>query len=503
VRYLAIGAALLVSGCATAPDQERRRSPNVVVILADDMGWGDVSAYNPHSLIQTPNMDRVARQGMRFTDAHSPSAVCTPTRYGLLTGRYCWRGRLKRSVLMGFSPALIEPGRLTMASVLRQRGYATACIGKWHLGLDWMRKDGRRVTGGGPRDGTLIDFQSPVRGGPTDHGFDRFFGCSACPTTDWIYAFMEGDRTVAVPSEVRPVHRSPKGLAHILDITSRPAVATPGWRHEDVDPTFVRKATAWLDAQVQSKPEQPFFLYLPLSAPHAPWLPPAITAGSTREGPRGDMVALVDWAVGVVDRKLRELGVTDETLLVVTSDNGPRVGQSGHRSAGPWRGYKSHTWEGGHRIPLMIRWPGVVSSDQVNDAPVELNDLMATVAAAVEFPLPEDSAEDSIDMTPLLTGQATATRSRIFSHSVRGAFAIRSGRWKLILGTTGSGGWVPPSDRADTRDWQVGQLYDLESDPGERRDLFRSRPDIVDALRAELRETMERGRTRPTRRGPS
>ncbi|NRA95434.1 MAG: arylsulfatase [Planctomycetes bacterium] len=442
-------------------------------------------------------MDRIARGGMRFTDAHSPSAVCTPTRYGLLTGRYCWRGRLKRSVLMGFSPALIEPGRLTMASMLRQKGYATACIGKWHLGLDWMQKDGNRVKGGGPRDGSVIDFSVPALGGPIDHGFDRFFGCAACPTTDWIYAFLEGRHTIGTPTEKRSRSGSPRGLAHILDVTSRPAVATPGWRHEDVDLAFVREAVGWLDDHATRSPNKPFFLYLPLSAPHAPWLPPRLTAGTTIEGPRGDMVALVDWAVGKIDRTLRRLGRTEDTLLVVTSDNGPRIGQSGHRSAGPWRGYKSHTWEGGHRIPLMVRWPGVVEANTVNHTPVQLNDLFATVASVVGYPLPDDAAEDSLDMLPTLLGESHVPREAVVSHSVRGAFTIRQGRWKLILGTRGSGGWVPPSDNTPTRDWAVGQLFDLESDPGERRDLFASRPEVVKALRETLQGYVDNGRTRP------
>ena len=473
--------------------------PDVIVVLADDMGWGDLGCYNPESKIPTPHMDRIAREGMRFTDAHSPSAVCSPTRYGLLTGRYCWRTSLKSSVLMGFSPPLIEPERLTLADLFQRAGYATACIGKWHLGLGWTLKSGEPVTDRYHRDGTQIDFGRGFSGGPTELGFDHFFGCSACPTTDWLYGFLEGDRTVGTPTVRMPGHSVER--PHLDDKAYRPGIAVEGWRHEEVDETFVARAVAWLESVTAEDSERPFFLYLPLSAPHAPWLPPEITRGETDEGPRGDMVALVDWAVGQVLATLERLGRVEDTLLIVTSDNGPRIGLNGHRSAGPWRGYKSHVWEGGHRVPFLARWPGRVPAGITCDDPFSLTDLLATCASLLGVELGADEGEDSLDQLPTLLGRerAAPVRDVIVSHSVTGAFTLRRGRWKLILGTRGSGGWVPPADPTRPPDMGLGQLYDLRADPGEQRDLFAERPAVVARLRALLEEYRDSGRSRPAR----
>ncbi|MEE8468873.1 MAG: arylsulfatase [Planctomycetota bacterium] len=480
--------------CAPSSGAER---PNVVLILADDMGWGDLGCYNPESRIETPAMDRIAAQGIRLTDAHSPSAVCTPTRYGLLTGRYCWRSSLKSSVLLGFSPALIEPERFTLADLFQQAGYSTACVGKWHIGLDWTLRSGEPVTERYFRDGARIDFDLPFGGGPLELGFDYFFGCSACATTDPLYSFLEGDRTVGIPSEQW------KGQSvehpHQDDKNWRPGIATPGWKHEEVDPTFVGKALAWVEEQASQ--ERPFFLYLPLSAPHAPWLPPEITRGKSQEGPRGDMVAVVDWAVGEVVDALDRLDLRENTLLIVTSDNGPRIGLNGHRSAGPWRGYKSHTWEGGHRIPFLARWPGHIPKGATSDEPVCLTDMLSSLATILGESLPADAAEDSYDVSPVLLGEEheSPIREALVSHSVTGAFTIRQAQWKLILGTRGSGGWVPPADSTRPVDMQLGQLFDLDADPAEERDLFDQRPKVVARLRALLQSYRESGRSRPVR----
>ncbi len=461
----------------------------MVLILADDLGFGDVGAYNPNSKIQTPHLDRLAAEGLRFTDAHSPSAVCTPTRYGILTGRYAWRTELKSSVLMGFSPPLIEADRFTMADLFGEAGYQTACIGKWHLGLGWQLVEGGTVTERYLRDATKVDLEAPFTGGPLELGFDRFFGCSACPTTDWIYSFLEGDRTVGVPSEA--VVFATSEHAEMPGGWYRDGIATPGWEFEVVDPTFVGEARAWL---AETDREEPFFLYLPLSAPHAPWLPPEETSGTTEEGARGDMVALVDWAVGEIREQLEEQGILDDTLIVFTSDNGPRIGLNGHASAGPWRGYKSHTWEGGHRIPMIVRWPGEVPAGDVHQDPACLTDLLSTFAALLDVDLPEGAAEDSLDLSSVFLGRAPdePIREVVLSHSVRGAFTIRRGRWKLILGTEGSGGWVPPSDSTDPKDESIGQLYDLREDPAETTDLFDTRPEVV----AELKEGLDLVRRR-------
>ena len=481
MKYAALLLALIM-GLPTARAGDPQR-PNVVLILADDLGFGDVGIYNAESKIETPHLDGLAAEGLRFTDAHSPSAVCTPTRYGILRGRYAWRTELKTSVLMGFSPPLIEADRFTMADLFKGAGYQTACIGKWHLGLGWQLVEGGMVRERYLRDATKVDLKAPFTGGPLELGFDRFFGCSACPTTDWIYSFLEGDKTIGLPSEAVVFETSEH--AEMLGGWYRDGIATPGWEFEQVDPTFVGEARAWL---AETDREQPFFLYLPLSAPHAPWLPPEQTSGKTEEGARGDMVALVDWAVGEIRAELEEQELLDDTLIVFTSDNGPRIGLNGHASAGPWRGYKSHTWEGGHRVPLIARWPGKVPAGSVHSDPASLTDLLSSFAAILDAELPEGAAEDSIDLSRVLLGDAPdePLREVVISHSVSGAFTIRRGRWKLILGTEGSGGWVAPSDSTDPSDESIGQLYDLLKDPGETTDRFEEEVEVVAELRALL-----------------
>ena len=469
--------------------------PHVFVILADDMGWGDVGAYNPDSRIPTPHMDAVAAAGARFTDVHSPSAVCTPTRYGLLTGRYCWRTWLQRGVVGGYTPPLIEPDRPTIASFLRDAGYATTLCGKWHLGLSWVRSsgfvpthaDGARLWRGSWQDGKAedgmdVDFTRPFQGGPVALGFERAFFTAACSTIDGPFCFLDGDRPTVLPTHAVHVDRSLDG-----DRRPRPGWIADGFVLETVDLEFTRRALAELEARLAEDPGRPCFTYLALSAPHAPWLPPTFAQGTSADGARGDMVRVVDWAVGEVTRGLEQLGVADDTLLIVTSDNGPRVSSGEHRSAGPWRGYKSHVWEGGHRVPFLARWPGRIEAGRVSEEPFELTDLFATVAGLLGRELPSGAAPDSFDVSPALLGEPTeeALREALVSHSENGSFAIRRGRWKLILRTDGSGGWVEPRDRPASDD-RPGQLYDLVADPGETRNRFDEEPEVVRELAALL-----------------
>jgi len=488
--------------------------PNIVFIMADDMGYGDVGCYNPASRIPTPHMDRLAREGVRFTDAHSPSAVCTPTRYGVLTGRYCWRSALKTHVLFNYEHPLIEPERLTVASLLRRHGYATACIGKWHLGLGWSAKPGTTFDfdrplpwpGGSPdpEEEAKIDFAKPIWGGPTALGFDYFFGTSGCATAQPPYCFIENDRTVGIPS-VR------KGR----EAGGRAGLMTPGWQHKDADPTFAKKAVAWLARHAKGSPGKPFFLYLAPSAPHEPAIWPAVpdfVKGKSQAGPRGDLVALVDWMVGQVLDALDRHGLADDTLVIVTSDNGALPGHSaridgrkpwdtfGHKSCGDWRGYKAHIWEGGHREPFIARWPGKIQPGAVCDEPVELTDLLATVAAILGTGLPNDGGEDSYNILPALLGRKLEkpVREALIHHSVFGVFSIRQGRWKLIIGTETSGGWPPPRGKGP-KPGAPGQLYDLAADPGEARNLWRDRPDVVARLTALLDKYQREGRSAPRR----
>ena len=421
------------------------------------MGYGDVGCYNPGSKIPTPNMDRLAAEGIRFTDAHSPSAVCTPTRYGVLTGRDCWRSRLETQVLYGYEPPLIEPDRPTLPSLLKSAGYRTACIGKWHLGLGYTCKPGQVIDFRAPlpwpdatrEDEEKIDFTAPLTGGPTELGFDYFFGTSGCSTAQPPYGFIENRHFIDPPREY--VERAPR--------TGRKGMSSPGWEHRDVDPVFADKAVEFIESRA-SDPE-PFFLYLTPSAPHEPCLEetvPEFASGKSAAGPRGDLVWVVDWMVGRVLEALERAGKADTTMVVVTSDNGALAGDFvsepgegeeivrdtgstggyrtyGHRSCGDYRGYKSHIWEGGHREPLIVRWPGRVAPGTVSDSLVCLTDFMATCADLTGSVIPEGAAEDSFSfLSDLLgTGPSECRRPFIVHHSVFGVFSLRKGRWKAIF----------------------------------------------------------------------
>ena len=471
--------------------------PNIVYILADDMGYGDVGCYNPQSKIPTPYMDRLAREGMRFTDAHSPSAVCTPTRYGVLTGRYCWRTELKSHVLFNYELPLIEPERMTVASLLKRCGYHTGCFGKWHLGLGWGVKDGEVFDfdlplpwpGGSPDpvEEDKIDFSKPIAGGPVELGFDRFYGTSGCSTAQPPYCFIDQDQTVGIPSVQKPVEMA----------GGRRGLMVPDWDHKEADPIFTEKAVAYIEERAKDE-DTPFFLYLAASAPHEPCTVacvPEFLRGASEAGPRGDMVALFDWMVGQVMDALDRCGLADDTLVLVTSDNGALPGCNGrtygHKSCGDWRGFKGFIWEGGHREPFIARWPGVVAPNSVCDALVGLQDFMATVADIVGESLPEDAGEDSASFLPALMGENELVRNDLIHHSCMGVFSIRRGDWKLIVdcdnsgdmgrGVDGCAGTGPvPGAR--------GQLYHMGDDPFESYNQFGREPGIV----REFREMVER-----------
>jgi arylsulfatase A len=488
---------------------KKPQQPNIVFIMADDMGYGDVGCYNPDSKIPTPNMDRLAAEGIRFTDAHSPSAVCTPTRYGVLTGRYCWRSRLKHGVLYGYEPPLIEPERLTVAGLLQNAGYHTACVGKWHLGLGFSTKAGHDFDfhqplpwpNAGRELEEMLDFTRPLTGGPIDLGFDYFYGASGCPTCQPPYGFIENERFVELPSVYHdePVY------------TSRPGMMAPSWDHKDADPIIAQKGVEYIESRADS--DQPFFLYLTPSAPHEPCtegVTPEFARGQSQAGPRGDLVWLVDWMVGRVMDALDRTGKTENTLIFVTSDNGALPGdrvrnENGegvyriydHKSCGDWRGYKAHIWEGGHREPLIARWPGVIEAGRTTDELACLTDLMATCAAIVGSDLPEDTVQDSFNILPALLGEERETpiREDLIHHSATGVFSIRHGEWKLILETQGSGGWPPPRG-GPPEPGIPGQLYHIADDPGETENLWDKYPEVIQRLTALLERQKASGRSR-------
>ncbi|MCW5963912.1 MAG: sulfatase-like hydrolase/transferase [Bryobacterales bacterium] len=479
-RALAAGtlAGSLSRGSAPAQTSER---PNIIYILADDLGWGDLGCYNAQSAIPTPHADRMAAEGARFVDMHSPSAVCTPTRYGVLTGRYAWRTRLKSGVLWGYSPNLIESGRITVPRLLREAGYHTAGIGKWHLGL-------------GDRD--PVDYAQPLRPGPLDHGFVSYFGIPASLDMP-PYVYLDGDRVVEAPTAMIHESTRPRGVFW------RGGARSPSFEIDQVHQTFTRRAVEFI--QLRGGPgarTEPFFLYLPLASPHTPWLPGKEFRGRSKAGDYGDFVTQVDDTIGQVMAALRETNQDRDTLVIFTSDNGADwkitdKERYAHRANAAWKGEKADVWEGGHRVPFLARWPGRIPAGSVRDDLGCLTDLLATVAALMGQSLPSQAGEDSFNLLPAMLGKASApARSSVVHHSMNGMFAIREGDWKLALGL-GSGGFTAPAVVDPAPGGPVGQLFNLKDDPGELHNLYQKHPDIVERMTATLRRLQEQGHSRP------
>jgi arylsulfatase A-like enzyme len=457
------------------------RKPNIVYILADDLGWGDARVYNLQSQVPTPNIDRLASQGMRFTDMHSPSSVCTPTRYGILTGRYSWRTRLKSGVLNGRSPNLVEPGRLTVASMLKAQGYFAAGIGKWHLGLGSQSQ---------------TDYNERFDLNPTSHGFDYYFGIPASLDME-PYLFFENDHALEKPTSQIKGSDTPRGVYW------REGAIAPGFTLEEVLPTLTDKGVALLRERA-AKASQPFFLYLPLTGPHTPWLPTRKFRGSSNAGDYGDFVAQVDDAVGQVMRALDGTGLAENTLLIFTSDNGAHWKPEDkaafpHLANAGWRGMKADTWEAGHRIPFIARWPGRIRAGVVSNELGCLTDFLATAAEIVGTKLPADAGEDSYSLLPALLAKSDKKgkpiREAIVHHSTDGMFAIRQGEWKLILGL-GSGGFSDPRRAEQKAGEAAGQLYNLAKDPAEENNLYQQEPQIVARLSALLEKYKQQGYSR-------
>ncbi len=443
---LSLLAVLTVLPLAAADPLKLPRQPNVVVILADDLGYGDVRCLNPEGKIATPNLDRIAVEGMRFTDAHSGSAVCTPTRYGLITGRYAWRTRLKSGVLGGMSSPLIEDGRQTIAHLFAKQGYATACLGKWHLGMAWVQKPGTPAftdaieKGAG---GLNVDFSKSIGRGPTTVGFARYFGISA--SLDMVpYVFVDQDRMSGIPdtdlSFAMVADEDAKGP------TTRKGPGLTGFATDAVLATLTRTACAWIGEQTTAK--RPFFLYLPFASPYTPVAPSTSWRDTSGISPYAAFVMETDAAVGEVLAALERAGVAKDTLVIVTSDNGfapaknlPAQLAKGHNPCYRFRGTKADLFEGGHHVPFLARWQGVVAPGGTSARLIGLMDLMATCAEITGTTLNDATGEDSVSFLPALRGDdATGARSELIHHSVNGSFAIHAGKWKLLLAAD-SGGW--------------------------------------------------------------
>ena len=461
---------LVLVGCGSA--DRTPQPPNILLVLADDLGYGDPGCYNSNSHIATPAIDRLAAQGMRFTDMHTPSAVCTPTRYGLLTGRYAWRSSLKSGVLWGNSPALIEPERDTIASLLGRAGYRTACVGKWHLGF-------------GTED--PVDYAAPLSPGPLDLGFDRFFGIPASLDIP-PYLYIEGDRAVQpLTAEIAKSELARNGGAGFW----RKGEIAEDFAHEEVLDRILTESQSFLRDHVAADDDAPFFLYVPLTAPHTPWLPKQEFRGSSQAGTYGDFVAQVDSTVGQLLATLDDLDLSKDTLVIFTSDNGAHwkssdIERFAHLANGDWRGQKADIHEGGHRVPFVVRWPGQVPEGSTRSELLVLTDLYATVSAISGAIIPEGAGQDSVNALSVFRNEQldTPPRSAAVHHSLNGMFALREGNWKYIEGV-GSGGFTQIKN---PENGPGGQLYDLSKDPGERNNLWAMEPEIVARLQARLEQ---------------
>lgn len=486
----------------SALDRVPATRPNILIVLADDMGWGDPQCYQAASKIPTPAIDRLAAEGMRFTDAHTPSAVCTPTRYTLLTGRYCWRTRLKSHVLDGFDPPLIGSNEDTLATMLRRAGYRTHCVGKWHLGMQWTTNGDEPVPdrdkSKGFRPGTDIDYTKPLTGGPNDVGFDSYFGISASLDMS-PYVLLKDRHVIGTPNVPSPENRDGLLMNQVAGVT------TSDFKLVNVLPRLGKEASQVIrDAAGRN---QPFFCYVPLTSPHLPVVPTEEATGKSNAGSYGDFVVATDQALGEMLKALDDTQQANNTLVLFTSDNGglfhqwtfradddggktPKTKRGsetfrfGHQSNAGWRGTKADIYEGGHRVPFVVRWPGVTPKHSVCEELIELTDVFATVAELTSERPHGTSGMDSFTMLQTLRGDIDKPiRPYSIHHSLHGMFAVRQGDWKLIDGR-GSGGFTRPRSIDDSE--LPGQLYNLKSDPQERRNLYRTEPARVKELKAIL-----------------
>ena len=499
---------LAMTALAATAAESIPAKPNILIVLADDLGYGDVGCYNPEAKVPTPRLDRLAAEGMRFTDAHSPATVCTPSRYSLLTGRMAFRIPYTGSVFTGVEgPCLIEKDRLTLPGLLRGQGYHTALFGKWHIGLTFLDHEGKPVRGHGMDAVRQADFSRPIPDGPLARGFDRFFGTACCPTTDWLYAWIEGDRVPVPPVKSLDRETLPD---HPWAFDCREGLIAPDFDMQEVDEVFLKRSIAYLEEHAAKRAGQPFFLLHSAQAVHLPSFPGRAYRGKTKAGPHGDFIHQFDATVGSLLDTLDRLGMADNTLVLVTSDNGPEVGtvlamrgQHQHDGARPWRGMKRDNWEGGHRIPLIARWPGRTPAASVSSRTVCLTDILATAAEITGTDLPENAGEDSASFRPLLLGQDKPTRPYTLHQTWNLSLAIRQGPWKH-LDHKGSGGnslKTYPALRAfeipDQAPGAPGQLYNLDEDPGETTNLVAKTPERAAALKALLDESRRTGRSVP------
>lgn len=498
-NYLLIFSLGLICSCIQKQNEEKPAlPPNIIYILADDLGYGDLKSLNPKSKIPTPNMDRLVAAGVHFTDAHSNSAVCTPTRYGILTGRYAFRSSLKEGVLWGYSASLIEPGRETAGTFLKKNGYQTACIGKWHLGLDWAKKDSSKAiediqwNKSVSRDyNDNVDYTKRVGGGPSDHGFDYSLIIPASLDMD-PYCYIRNGQVIKAPTsftEGKDQQTEGRGVFW------RAGKVSLNFDFYKVLPTFIDTACNYINTHANG--QSPFFMYLPLPSPHTPWLPTKEYEGKSGAGRYGDYVYMVDDMIGKVLKTVKEKGIEENTLIIVTSDNGSDwrptdIEQWNHRANYIYKGRKADIYEAGHRVPFIARWTGVIPAGLQSNQTMCTTDLMATLSGMLNRPLPDGSAEDSYNLWPAFTGKSVLSpiREATVHHSLDGFFSIRKGKWKYTS-KLGSGGFTDPKIITPKDGEAPSTLYDIEKDPREQHNLYFEYPEVV----KELSELLEKYKT--------
>ena len=491
---LILSSAAPLAGAAEPP----ARKPNIVILYADDLGYGDLGCFNVKSKIPTPNLDQLAREGMRFTDAHSSSGICTPSRYALLTGRHHWRDF--HGIVNAFGNSVFKPGRLTLPEMLRAKGYATAAIGKWHLGWDWdaIRKPGSKKNGNSPDD---FDWSKSIPGGPLAHGFDHYFGDTVINFPP--YCWIEDDKVVEAPDTMMDSKKWKAIKEGAWEC--RPGPMITGWDPYQNVPETTRRGVQYIHAQKSSA--KPFFLYFAYPSPHAPIIPNDAFDGTSKAGPFGDFVNETDHSIGQLLKALKDSGQADNTVVIFSADNGPekyayaRDEKFGHWSSSPLRGLKRDIYEGGHRVPAIIKWPGVTQAGVVSEALVSQIDIMATLASALGYTLPDHAAEDSHDLLPLLKGEVEAVRTTHVHNTNKDHYAIRNGNWLLVDAQSGyvSGGnkeWenrhgYPPDDKAKV------ELYNLKTDLAQKHNVAAEHPERVAELQARLKKIREQGHSAP------
>jgi len=485
--------ALLFLGVSVCAGDE---SPNIVVILADDFGVGDIQAHYPNNKIPTPCLDKLVRQGMSFTDAHSPSAVCSPTRYGLLTGRYSWRTQMQEWVIAAYEPPLIQKEVLTLPEFLRDNGYQTACIGKWHLGWDWAgpQKPTMDVLKRNAQKHLTWDFTKPIGGGPNARGFDYYFGVVLpnMPPFCWI----ENDRVTELPTE-KYKHEVPEGFV-VMPRSFEGSPMAPGWKFENIMPELTKRSVKYIHDHAND--DKPFFLYVSQTSPHEPVVPSEQFRGKSGIAPIADFVMETDWSAGQVIQAIDDAGIAENTIVIFTADNGHshytgwgELIAAQHMPSGPYRGHKGDVWEGGHRVPMIVRWPNKVSANSKSNAMVCLTDLFATCADVVQKELPKDCAQDSFSFLGVATSDndSKPSRSTMVNHSNFGEFAYRNGNWKLVYRLGGK------NLNASRGKPTVAELYDLSTDVNEAKNLASKHSKKVTELTAELDTLIQSGASRP------